>query len=357
MNKKFIITALLALIAFAGRSQVFTPVKNDSIDFVIEGTTSEGADTILLKERPYTQSRKYPVRNGRFRISIRQPLHKFLQIEDGKGGWMVLIVDNQPARAVIDFRTNRVVKGSPLNQRFNRYRLALDTIETELMEHEEDADRTVADSLERQVRQIVWKTITENLDNVIPVYYLSLLGQFAMLPPEQLDACLKEAHAFHHHPDMENVWKYYWAMQKRLPGQKYHDMELPDTTGTKHRLSEYVGSGRYVLLDFWASWCAPCIGSMPGMKKLHDQFAGRGLLIVGISFDNKREAWLSAIRRLNLPWSHLSDLKGWDAAASEIYGVRAIPETVLIAPDGKIVATGLHGEELEAKMEELLNGQ
>lgn len=150
MNKKFIITALLALIAFAGRSQVFTPVKNDSIDFVIEGTAS-GADTILLKERPYTQSRKYPVRNGRFRISIRQPLHKFLQIEDGKGGWMVLIVDNQPARAVIDFRTNRVVKGSPLNQRFNRYRLALDTIETELMEHEEDADRTVADSLERQV--------------------------------------------------------------------------------------------------------------------------------------------------------------------------------------------------------------
>ena len=176
MNKKFIITALLALIAFAGRSQVFTPVKNDSIDFVIEGTAS-GADTILLKERPYTQSRKYPVRNGRFRISIRQPLHKFLQIEDGKGGWMVLIVDNQPARAVIDFRTNRVVKGSPLNQRFNRYRLALDTIETELMEHEEDADRTVADSLERQVRQIVWKTITENLDNVIPVYYLSLLGR------------------------------------------------------------------------------------------------------------------------------------------------------------------------------------
>ena len=149
MNKKIIITALLALIALIGQAQVFTPVKNDSIDFVIEGTASEGADTILLKERPYTQSRKYPVRNGRFRISVRQPLHKFLHIEDGTGEWMVLIVDNQPARSVIDFRTNRVVKGSTLNQHFNRYRLALDSIETELMEHEEDADRTVADSLER----------------------------------------------------------------------------------------------------------------------------------------------------------------------------------------------------------------
>lgn len=353
MNRKNIIIALLALVAMVGRAQVFTPVVNDTIDFVIEGTAGDGADTVRIKERPYTASRKCPVREGRFRVVVRQPLHKFMQIEDGKGGWMQLIVDNQPARVTVDLRTNTVVEGSPLNKRFNRYLLAADSIGNELRRHEADADRTVCDSLELRLKAVMWRSVTENLDNVIPVYWLSHAGQFCMVPPEQLAGCMKEEYAFARHPDMELVWKFYWAMQKRLPGQAYHDIELSDTTGTLHRLSEYAGRGHYVLLDFWASWCAPCVGSMPLMKKLHAAYAGRGLQIIGLSFDSKREAWLSAIRRLGLPWLHLSDLKGWDSVASEVYGVNAIPETVLIAPDGEIIATGLQEEALEKKLAEI----
>ena len=112
-----------------------------------------------------------------------------------------------------------------------------------------------------------------------------------------------------------------------------------------------------MLLDFWASWCAPCVGSMPMMKKLYDTYAGRGLQIIGISLDRTREAWLSAIRRLDLPWIQLSDVKGWESIASEIYGVNAIPEIVLIDPDGTIIATGLREQELEEKLDEIFNGR
>ncbi|MBR6129327.1 MAG: redoxin domain-containing protein [Bacteroidaceae bacterium] len=360
MNKQNIITAVLAIVALAGCKQetkgqehVFVPVVNDTIDFVIEGTASEGADTIYLDERPYVGYKEYPVENGKFRIVARQPLHKFLQIEDGENGYMQIIVDSMPARIVVDFRTNKVIEGSPLNKRFNHYRLAMDSIEREMEQHEEDEDRTIYDSLEQKWRDAVWQSIVENFDNVIPVYGLSLNGQAVMLASEKLTECMNEEYAFAHHPDMEKVWKYYWGMQKRLPGQDYHELELPDTTGTAHRLSEYVGQGNYVLLDFWASWCGPCMGSMPMMKEIHNSYASKGLKIIGISFDSERDKWLSAIKRLELPWLQLSDLKGWESAGSDIYGVRAIPEIVLIDPKGKIIATSLCEEELKAKLKEI----
>ena len=355
--KQTIITALLALVTQTGWAQekVFQPMVADTINFIIEGWAREGADSICMRERPYTERRMCPVQNGRFRFLTRQPLYKFIQIEDYMDGYMTVIVDNHPARVEVDFRTNTVVEGSPLNKRFNRYVLVEDSIELEMEQHEEDADRTVYDSLEQRLHEAEWKSMVENFDNVIPVYNLALTGQYPMITPEQLTECMKEEHAFAHHPDMERVWKFYWAMQKRLPGQDFHDLELPDTTGMMHRLSEYVGKGHYVLLDFWASWCGPCLGSMPTMKKLHETYADRGLRIIGISLDSKREAWLSAIRRFNLPWIHLSDLKQWQSIASDTYGILAIPETVLIDPNGKIILTGLRENALEKKIAEIFS--
>ena len=157
---------------------------------------------------------------------------------------------------------------------------------------------------------------------------------------DELSKYLKEDRAYAHHTAMEKVWKYYWGLEKRAVGLQYHDLELPDTTGISHRLSEYVGKGHYVLLDFWASWCGPCMGEMPTMKEIYNTYAARGLQMIGISFDSKRDAWLNAIRRLELP---------------ETYGVRAIPETVLITPDGKILAIGLRGQELKEKLAEIFD--
>ena len=132
------------------------------------------------------------------------------------------------------------------------------------------------------------------------------------------------------------------------------DIQLPDTNGKMRKLSDYVGKGKYVLIDFWASWCGPCRREMPNVKKLYDAYKSKGFDIVGLSLDQDKAAWLAAIKKLDLPWHHLSDLKYWDSLAASTYGINSIPATLLIGPDGKVIASGLDAEGVAKKLDELL---
>lgn len=131
-------------------------------------------------------------------------------------------------------------------------------------------------------------------------------------------------------------------------GQPYTDIVLPDAAGNELALSSLVGKTDYVLVDFWASWCGPCRASFPELKEFYGKYAGTGKLeIFGVSLDNEEQSWKNAIEKEGLSWKHVSDLKGWECAGAQAYGVNAIPCTVLIDKAGTIVGRNLEIPEIE----------
>lgn len=154
-------------------------------------------------------------------------------------------------------------------------------------------------------------------------------------------------------PDHKGLAAYKKKVAENM-NRKAPDFTLPDVNGQPLALSSF--KGKYVLIDFWASWCGPCRMENPNVVSTYQQYKNKNFTVLGVSLDRpgQKEAWLKAIKEDKLDWTHVSDLKYWESAVVPLYGINAIPYNVLIDPDGKILATNLRGPALPAKLQALL---
>ncbi len=137
-----------------------------------------------------------------------------------------------------------------------------------------------------------------------------------------------------------------------LLNQNAPNLTMPDVNGKAMSITDF--KGKYVLVDFWASWCAPCRQENPNIVKAYNKYNNKNFTILGVSLDANKDAWLKAIEKDNLKWNHMSDLKQWESDAVNAYQIEGIPFNVLVDPNGKIIAKDLRGDELDKKLAEVL---
>ncbi len=143
------------------------------------------------------------------------------------------------------------------------------------------------------------------------------------------------------------------VLKKSAVGEPMIDFTQPDVNGKPVKLSDF--KGKYVLLDFWASWCGPCRAENPNVLKAFNTYKDKNFTVVGVSLDDDGEKWKKAIAEDGMPWIQLSDLKGFRNTVAQEYGIQAIPSTFLVSPEGIIIAKDLRGTALHKKLAELLN--
>jgi peroxiredoxin len=203
-----------------------------------------------------------------------------------------------------------------------------------------------------QDKELVSEYVHSHIDN--PLGEEIFLNYIQIFSPEEIDAILSEAdESLRSNPLIVDILSQIEVMKSAGTGSPFIDVRLPDRHGKIVALSDYAGKGKYVLVDFWASWCVPCLQEMPVLKEAYARYKNKSFEIIGISLDEDKKAWLNTIDHLKMNWIQLSDYEGHNAA-SYTYHVSAIPHTLLIDPQGTIIAKNLRGEALLKQLEELL---
>jgi len=351
-----------------------TACSQDKNSFTITGTVqgASDGDTIFLQRiegrRNIVKEDTALIKNAKFTFTGKQDTTAYRYLtyksQTDQGMAMDFFLENGTIQVQLSV-TDQSATGTPSNDAYQKIRSNINAL-TKRAEavYASLADTTLTDAqreekgkelteFNNQMMQVAKDGIKENISNAVGVHLLK--QNYYYMTVDELDPLMSQVpDAYAQDKAILRIKDTVAKMKATAVGQKFTDFTMKTPDGKEVKLSDFVGKGKVVLVDFWASWCGPCRREMPNLVEAYKQYKKKKFEIVGVSLDRNIDDWKKAIKELNITWPQMSDLKFWDCEGAKLYAVSGIPHVILIDGEGTILARGLYGEELLKKLAEIL---
>lgn len=350
--------------------------KNGNV--TISGTLdNSNGETLILEQLTFSQaiikdSAKVD-KNGKFEINTNLPEKGFYRLKINQQNYLVLILDTienisikaNAANMADGYRIEGTSEDSKLLQVLNEQMkissVKRDSLQRVFMSKQGDPN---IDQIGQQLEAEFNASVNEQIEYIKKFiaankHSFASLAAIEQLNPENDLETFKVLHdglneKFPNSSYVQAFTSRYKELSKLAIGAEAPDIVMNTPSGEALSLSSL--KGKVVLIDFWASWCKPCRMENPNVVKLYAKYKDKGFEILGVSLDREKSAWEQAIKDDNLTWKHISDLAFWNSTVVKQYNITGVPYTVLVDKEGKIIAKGLRGQELERKLEEIFKG-